>query len=554
MIIKLSDKVANRIAAGEVVTRPNSVLKELIENALDAEASEITIILKNSGMQEIKVIDNGKGISKTDLPKAFLRHATSKIKSEYDLDYIKTLGFRGEAIPAIAAVSKMAIKSNQGSGGYKIVYHGGEYQLLEPVALNKGTEVTVKDLFYNVPARLKQIRNLTTELGHLTKTCDSFISSNPQVAFKIYHNERLLKQSYGNNDFKMIFNTLFGSALSENITTISKTIDNIHLKAYLGDPKFTKTRKDNIFLVVNKRLVNNYLLTNAIIDGYGTMLMTKRYPVAIFFVDIDISLVDVNIHPQKREVKIINEYRLASLIKTEVKNAFHKKHLPVEREIFTPITSEDYLLNELELEYPHDDGIKEELTIFPEFDYIGQFQGTYLLFQNEKGLYLIDQHAAEERIRYERYYQSLGKKTVLKNLLIPLVLSLTKEEELMLKNHLKEIHQLGFELELAGHQGFFLKSLPIWLDDGDVDDFIQLIILSLEKYQTLNLSDLRDNLAKSIACKGAIKANQALSNEEVNQLIKDLKKAKNPYYCPHGRPVIVFYSSYQVEKWFKRIV
>src|SRR5690554_1350606 len=329
MIIKLSDKVANRIAAGEVVTRPNSVLKELVENAIDAKATEIIIDIKQSGMEEIKVIDNGNGISKEDLPIAFFRHATSKIKSEFDLDYIKTLGFRGEAIPAIASVSKMAIKSNQGSGGYKIVYHGGEYQLLEPVALNKGTEVTVKDLFYNVPARLKQIRNLTTELGHLTKTCDSFISSNPQVAFKIYHNERLLKQSYGNNDFKMIFNTLFGSALSENITTISKTID-------------------NILLIVNKRLVNNYLLTNAIIDGYGTMLMTKRYPVAIFFVDIDISLVDVNIHPQKREVKIINEYRLASLIKTEVKNAFHKKHLPVEREIFTPITSEDYLLNRSE--------------------------------------------------------------------------------------------------------------------------------------------------------------------------------------------------------------
>lgn len=553
MIVKLSDKVANRIAAGEVVTRPNSVLKELIENAIDALATEIIIDLKQSGMEEITVIDNGKGMSKEDLPIAFFRHATSKIQSEFDLDYIKTLGFRGEAIPAIASVSKVLIKSNNGKTSHEIYYEGGKYIHDMTTAINKGTSVSVKDLFYNVPARLKQIKNYNLELAYLTKTCDAFIISNPEIAFRVYHNNKLLKQSFGNGDYKSIFYALFGKSLSENITEINKKIDNINFKAYLGDPKFNKSRKEDIYIVLNGRLVNNFILTNALIDGYSTMIMSQRFPVAVLFIDIDFSLVDVNIHPQKKEVKVTNEYQIANIIKNEVRAAFFKKHIPVEREIFTPITAEEYVLNELELNYPAN-AFVEEKRIFPEFDYIGQYRGTYLIFQNEKGLYLIDQHAAEERIRYEIYYEKLGKKGPSKNLLFPLLLNLTQKEEITLKTFLKEVNQLGFEIEPAGHEGVFLKAMPIWLNDNDVDDFFQLIILSLEKYQSLNLSDLRDNLSKSIACKGAIKANEPLNSDEVHNLIENLKITNNPYYCPHGRPVIVFYSNYEVEKWFKRIV
>lgn len=553
MIIKLSDKVANRIAAGEVVTRPNNVLKELVENAIDAEATEIIIDLKQSGMDEITVIDNGNGISKEDLPIAFFRHATSKIKSEFDLDYIKTLGFRGEAIPAIASVSKMLIKSNNGKTSHEIYYEGGKYIHDYPTAINKGTSVTVKDLFYNVPARLKQIKNYNLELAYLSKTCDAFILANPHLSFKVYHNNKLLKQSYGNSDYTTIFYSLFGKELSENIVEIDKKVDNVHLKAYLGDPKFTKSRKEDIYVVLNGRLINNYLLTNALIDGYSTMIMTKRYPVAVIFINVDISLVDVNIHPQKREVKITNEYQIANLIKTEVRNIFIKKHIPIEREIFTPITTEDYIINELELSY-NEEPFLEVKRVFPEFDYIGQYRGTYLLFQNDKGLYLIDQHAAEERIRYEIYYEKLGQKGPSKNLLFPLLLTISQKEEIIIKTFAKEINDLGFLVEPAGHEGIFLKSLPIWLDDNDIDDFMQLVILSLEKYQSLNLSDLRDNLSKSIACKGAIKANKPLSIDEVHNLIENLKLTANPYYCPHGRPVMIFYSSYEVEKWFKRVV
>ncbi len=553
MIIKLSDKVANRIAAGEVVTRPNSVLKELLENAVDSGATEIIVDLKESGMEEIKVIDNGSGISKEDLPIAFFRHATSKIKSEYDLDYIKTLGFRGEAIPAIASVSKMTIKSNDGNTSSEVYYEGGNYISSNSTAMNKGTIVSVRELFYNVPARLKQIKNMQLELAYLTKTCDAFIVSNPHISFKIYHNNKLLKQSFGNSDYQSIFYNLFGKGLSENITVIDSQKDNIKIKAYLGDPKYTKSRKDDIYIILNGRLINNYRLINALIDGYSTRIMSQRYPLAVVFIEIDISLVDVNIHPQKKEVKVTNEYHIANLIKEEVRKAFVKKQIPIERQIFTPITTEEYLINELNLEFDSEK-LTEEIKVFPEFDYIGQFSGTYLLFQNEKGLYLIDQHAAEERIRYERYYEKLGKKSLVKNLLIPYLINLTHEEELILKTNLKEVNELGFEFEEAGLRGLFLKSLPIWLEDKDIEDFIQMMILSLEKYQKLNLSDLRDNLSKSIACKGAIKANESLSNDEVYQLINDLKITQNPYYCPHGRPVIVFYSTYEVEKWFKRVV
>ena len=554
MIIKLDERLSNMIAAGEVVSRPSNALKELLENAIDANATQITIQIEGYGLKEITVIDNGIGMSRDDLKMAFLRHATSKIKTEYDLNHISTLGFRGEAIPAIASVSKLTIKSNQGDIGSEVYYEAGQFIHQKPTPMNKGTEVSIKDLFYNVPARLKHIKNPQTELSLLLEVVDHFILSNPKIAFKISHNNKVIRQSFGQHDYESLFEIVFGKNAHMDMVKATNEKDHIKINAYLGSPKITKSRRNDIIIILNGRVIKNYTLTNALVEGYHTRLMTNRFPIAVVDIKMDVSLVDVNIHPQKRDVKISNEYIVANLIRQTVRDAFKEtKEQIYQPPTYTPISGFEYVKEELELDLEIQE-VEETPKKLPDFDYIGQYSGTYLLFQNEAGLYLIDQHAAEERIRYEIYYEKLGTKSYTKPLLLPILLELRPTEETIIKQFMSELKDIGFTFTLAGPSGLYLEEIPVWLIDEDIDAFIQNIIQSLETYGQVNLNDLRDNLSKSIACKGAIKANHYLNQEEVHQLIKDLRETKNPYYCPHGRPILIFFSEYDIEKRFKRIV
>lgn len=558
-IIKLNERISNMIAAGEVVTRPANALKELIENSIDANSTSITVELFDNGLKQIKVIDNGHGMNKENLEKAFLRHATSKIKTEYDLAHIATLGFRGEAIPAIASVSKMTIESKQkGATGNFVTYEGGRLKESGSVALNDGTTVTINDLFYNVPARLKFIRNPQTELSHLIEVVDEFIFSHPNISFKLLHEDKVIRQSFGDNNYESLFEHIFGKNTSTNMIKINEDAYDIKIEAYLGSPEVTRSRRNNIYIFLNGRSIKNFILTNAVIEGYHTRLMTNRYPIGVIKLTIDPILVDVNVHPQKREVKISNEYVIASMLRKIIRSQFdtYKKDIKGSLETYTQVSGFDYLINELELNY---DQIKEENIVevtsqLPYLEYIGQFAGTYLLFQNERGLYLIDQHAAAERVRYEYYYEKLGDKFGSKGLLIPLDFEFKPTEEVIINTHLKELKEFGFDFEPSGPTGFYLNEIPIWLNDEDVYTFVLQMIESLEKYGELNLKDLRDNLSKSIACKGAIKANEPLSRDEVNHLMDSLKETKNPYYCPHGRPVLIHFTFYEIERLFKRIV
>ncbi len=559
MIVRLDERISNMIAAGEVVTRPASALKEIIENAIDADATKIDIDILDSGLKEIKVTDNGIGMDLSDLKKSFERHATSKIRTEYDLAHIFTLGFRGEAIPAIASVSKMTIKSKKENlDGNLVTYEGGRFVEAKPAALNQGTMVIINDLFYNVPARLKYIKSPQTELANIMEVCDSFILSNPKIAFKVTHEGNVLRQSFGHESYSELFKIVFGGSAANNLLTTSIHQDQIEITAYLGSPDYTKSRKNDIIIILNGRTIKNFLLSNAVVEGYHTRLMTNRYPVAVVDIKMDISLVDVNVHPQKREVKIQNEYQLAAMIRNLIRESFSKSTKNVSTEIssYQQISGFDYLINELELDYKENKTkiYQKSSEKLPSMDYIGQFSGTYLLFQNELGLYLIDQHAAAERIRYEIYYDKLGTKSPVKSLLIPELFEFRPTEETLIKENSEALTNIGITFEAAGHEGLFLKSLPIWLEDEDIHDFIQAILISLEQYKKLDLKDLRDNLSKSIACKGAIKANKALNNHEIQHLIESLRETQNPYYCPHGRPVIVYFSNSHIEHLFKRIV
>ena len=556
MIHKLDERISNMIAAGEVVTRPASALKELLENAIDAKATKIDIDLIGSGLKEMRVIDNGSGMSPEDVKLAFFRHATSKIKTEYDLNHIMSLGFRGEAIPAIASVSKMTIKSKmKDSSGYEVSYEGGRFKEEKPSALNTGTEVIVEDLFYNVPARLKHIRSPQTELSYLREVVDEMMLSHPNIAFKLTHENRILRQSFGTGNQQDVIQIIYGTDAAKDLLSSKFSKDDINITLSLVTPKITKTRKNDIHIILNGRIIKNYVLINSVIEGYHTHLMTQRYPISVVRIDIDPSLIDVNIHPQKREVKISNEYLLASLIRSHIRSVLVEKPKATYRDntSYEQISSFDYVIEELKLNYEAEKP-QEISTTLPYFEYIGQFSGTYLLFQNEEGLYMIDQHAAAERIRYEVYYEKLGKKTALKPLLFPMLVEYRPTEEAIIERHLKDFESIGLILEKAGPTGYFLKEMPVWLDDEDAEGLIEEAVISLEHYGTLNLSDLRDNLSKSIACKGAIKANKPLNKDEVLHLMDELRKTKNPHFCPHGRPVMIFYSHYEIEKMFKRIV
>jgi DNA mismatch repair protein MutL len=557
-IIKLDERISNMIAAGEVVSRPANALKEMIENAIDADATKIDIDLLGNGLKEIKVIDNGYGMSEADLKTAFFRHATSKIRTEFDLAHIDSLGFRGEAIPAIASVSKMTIKSRpKNSDGYLVSYEGGKLKDSESAALNEGTEVIINDLFYNVPARLKFVKSPQTELSHLTEVVDEFILAYPYISFRLRHENKVLRQSFGTGDYEELFELVFGKGSSKNMISFEKNVHNIKIEAQLGSPDITRARRNNIYIFLNGRAINNFILTNAVIEGYHTRLMVNRYPIGIVKITVDPAFVDVNVHPQKREVKLSNEYVIASLIRTSIREQFQivKKRIVDSLANITQMSSFDYEINELDLDYEEvkKDIYVENMQKLPQFDYIGQLAGTYLLFQNEDGLYLIDQHAAAERVRYEHYYEKLGEKSPVKGLLIPLSFEFRPTQMEIIVDNLVAIKKLGLTL-VRKDNTYELTEMPYWLADDDVYLFIENIVESLEKYKEVNLKYLRDNLSKSIACKGAIKANKPLSNDEVNHLVSVLRETKNPYYCPHGRPVLLFFSYYEIEKMFKRIV
>jgi len=557
------------IAAGEVVTRPASALKELLENAIDAKADKIEIHIKQNGLEEIKVIDNGIGMDKEDIHLAFFRHATSKIKNEYDLAHINSLGFRGEAIPAIASVSKMTIASkHEDDIAYEVTYEGGKLTQEKKSSQNNGTSVTVSELFYNVPARLKYIKSPQLELSYMLEVADEMMLANPKIAFLVTHDEKTVRQSYGDNHYENLFQSVYGPEVAKNLITYESQLDDIKIKSYLIKPVITRSKKNDIVVLVNHRTIKNYLLINSVIDGYHTHLMVSRYPIALIDIEMDTSLIDVNVHPQKREVKFSNEYVIANLIKEHIRKAFMTKPLSIpdvlnKADKYVKVSGFEYLMENLEEK--QDKNAIPTLTIqepkieynkkLEDMDYIGSYAGTYLLYQNEKGLYLIDQHAAAERIRYEAIYKRLGEvKTVKKQLITPISYQFKPSESSIITQNQSLIESYGLTFELFGDYTFLLRTIPIWLEEKDLDYMVYGLIEQLRDYNHIDLSKLRDQLAKDVSCKGAIKANKSLSTDEINHLFSGLQACENPYYCPHGRPVVIQFTQYEIEKLFKRIV
>ena len=592
-IMQLSEHVANMIAAGEVVEGPLSVVKELVENSIDAKATNIQIHLIESGIRKVEIVDNGCGMDESDALMAFNRHATSKIQTAYDLASINTLGFRGEALPSIASVSLLELYTKESDKeGIKVTVKAGKLISKEPAALNNGTRIVVSNLFYNTPARLKYLKSPNVILASICELVDKFALSNRKIRFTLTNNGQTLLQTNGIDDVTNMFGIVYGANIARNILTNTKEFDGVKVKCTFTNPTITRSRKNDITLVVNGRYVKSSIVTNAVCDAYKNYVAPLRYPICLVEVDIDSLLIDVNVHPQKMEVKFSTEQNVYNLVKEAITEGIKgiqiipTATIETKKETIIPLNFEEYLKldeeptskkvepiilkEEIKEEYKPTPTIKEtkvevvkedikpiikEPNRLPYFEYIGQLSGTYLLFQNEEGLYLVDQHAAQERINYEYYYEQLANPVKESTpLLIPINLEFKKEEAIILSNHLGELSDVGLVIEASGINTFFVREIPVWIKATNPEVMIEKIIYFLIERNEFNIAVLRDSLAKQMACKASIKANHYVSSEGVKTLIADLNKCENPFNCPHGRPVFVKITNYEIEKMFKRVV
>lgn len=560
--IKVMDEsLANLIAAGEVVERPLSVIKELVENSIDAQASKINIELKDSGISQIIVSDNGIGVNKEDIPLMCKRHATSKISNNIDLVNITTLGFRGEALASISAVSKVKITSSvDGINTYQ--YSNLDDSIIK-VAGNQGTSVEVNNLFYNTPVRFKHLSHPNYELSLITNLIKQISLIYPNISFSIINNDKPVYSTVGNNNPLDVLTSMYGSNVSKEFSHITTNSGDFTIDAYIAHPIITRASKKDIIISVNHRLIKNIKLEQAIIDGYKGYLHTNQYPIVYLNIDLDPSLVDVNIHPTKQQIKIsfLND------LNNTISNMIHNELTTLN---FIP----EYSLNQEEVITNNQDVVSEvkfdqAQTTFdfkqaksnetnnwqlPVFSFIGNLYQTYLLFQNEEGLYLLDQHAAQERINYEKFMQLFANKDfIYQQLMIPITINLSNEEGTLFYPHYQEMEQVGIKIDALSECVYQIKAIDQFYQrcQNLDNDLLQMIRLVINNHQ-LNLAELYEDVAIMMACKSSIKAHQYLDRLDVDSLLTQLNECVNPFTCPHGRPIINKISKYEIEKLFKR--
>lgn len=559
-MIKILDKnLINQIAAGEVIERPASVIKELIENSLDAKASEIIVSVKGIGLEEIIVEDNGEGIAPNDLPLIIERHATSKIFNLADLEKLKTMGFRGEAIPSIASISNMEVISRTKDYplGSKIEIKDSKIIKKSTLAANIGTKVIVSNLFYNTPARFKYLKSEYVEKKALYETVKRLAIANIKTKFKLIIDNEVILTTYGKDSFDDLVTSLYNYQYTKGLIIINELVSNIKIKLVLFDPSFTRANKNEIYLYCNNRYIQNNLLKESIIQGYQSAIMLNRYPIAFVFLELDPYLIDVNIHPQKLTVKIANEYAIKTLLTDLVKKAIDTNYLKYQTKLEafynldnanpnSDLFDHEMLMENEALIYNHEKIINK----LPNWDYLATFRDTYLLFSDGKTLYLLDQHAACERINYEFFFREGVKNISTQELLMPINLELSLTDLGLIKNNLKLFKKYGFIF----NNELNLVSVPILEFSYNYEVIIEYLLEKIALGEKDNLEELFNYQIKTKACKASIKAKDPLTPLEREKLLSDLNKCVNPYHCPHGRPVIVALDNYEIEKLFKRIV
>ncbi len=583
-VIKVMDELlANKIAAGEVVEKCASVVKELVENSIDAQATEIKIELIDAGTREIKVTDNGKGMDYDDAIIAFQRHATSKIISEDDLYRITTLGFRGEALASIASVSNITLKTSTGEVGTIVEVHGGKIINVSNGDARRGTTISVRDLFYNTPARLKHLKSLYSELASVTDYINKLSLTCPDIKFVLVNNGSVLLNTDGKGNLLKTISSIYGIAIAKKMLPVSASNLDYEVSGYISLPEIHRSSRNNMITLVNKRIVHNTELNKVINDSYHSYKPDNRYPIIVLNITVDPSLIDVNIHPTKMDIKFSKMAALEDLISKMIRDAISTKTLiptvaveekkqdenkhRYEEMLFNleRLNKEDTFLDEIKEEIVvNADMVSEEDISFeplvskkerlPELYPVCLIHGTYIICQNELGMYLIDQHAAKERVNYEMYKQKMGNPNPLKTaLLFPLTIELSNNDYIILKENLEVLTNIGFTIEDFGLNSIVVKEHPTWLPKGYENDAINRIIeviIHIEK--NFSIEKFNEKVATMLSCKMAIKANENITLNEMEALINDLRNCDNPFNCPHGRPTIIFYSKYDLEKLFKR--
>lgn len=639
----LDEHVANQIAAGEVVERPASVVKELVENAIDAGSSVIEVEVEEGGLQSIRITDNGCGMNEQDCQLAFQRHATSKIMTGRDLFRIQTLGFRGEALPSIAAVSKIELITSPDETGLatRIVVEGGKVKQVEACSGRRGTHICVNELFYNTPARLKYMKSIQTELSHISDYMYRLSLARPDISFELRHNGKRLLRSPGNEDRLQVIAAIYGTAAAKQMLRLEANHPDYTMRGFISKPELTRASKTAISFIVNQRYVRHFLLTKALLEGYHTLLPLNRYPIAVIDLQMDPALVDVNVHPAKLDVRFSKEKELLHFIeqnvrdvlqqevlipntkKKEQKRAIIQEQLSFQNHASVPADIRDHMFTDHVTEVKQrkslsddhtengkhaindgkqgkisstfhspsvqeeDNTIKEKAiaysdhkrmknrtripmdtyqqlyqqskptatsTSFPKLYPIGQMRGTYIIAQNEDGLFFIDQHAAHERIHYEYFYDKFGQPaTASQEFLVPMTIELTAAESEVISDKLHWLEQCGVYLEPFGGSTYRVTACPHWFPKGEEEPIIrEMIDWIIQEKGSIDIAKLREKASILCSCKASIKANQPLNPAEIETLLERLAQCRTPYTCPHGRPVIVSFSNYELEKMFKR--
>lgn len=646
-IKELQTSLANKIAAGEVVERPSSVVKELLENAIDAQSTEINIEVEQSGVASIRVVDNGTGIEADDLSLVFHRHATSKLDADDDLFHIRTLGFRGEALASISSVSKVTLRTcTDNESGHEIYAENGEIINQKPAKAKKGTDILVESLFYNTPARLKYIKSLYTELGKITDIVNRMAMSHPDIRISLVSDGKTLLKTNGSGKTNEVMAEIYGMKVAKDLVHITGDTSDYHLEGYVARPEHSRSNKHYISIFINGRYIKNFVLNKAIVEGYHTLLTIGRYPICYINIQMDPILVDVNVHPTKLEVRLSKEEQLYDLIVKKIREAFKDKilipkndldHHPKKNKVLNsfeqqkldferkqnevqnrPQSSEDErqedlsattldkvenqnisqvnednestlfndsqyikrnhddhyfnnqkdILNELDNqnetleqeENQNENDIKGTVSAstrrrVPYMEVVGQVHGAYIIAQNENGMFMIDQHAAQERIKYEYFREKIGEVTnEVQNLLIPMTFHFSKDEQFIIDQYQEELDRVGVHLEHFGGHDYIVNSYPVWFPKAEAEEIIKDMIELVLENKKIDVKKMREDAAIMMSCKKSIKANHYLKNNEMADLIDQLREMEDPFTCPHGRPIIINFSNYELEKLFKRVM
>lgn len=583
----MNPNLANKIAAGEIVERISSVVKELTENSIDASSTIIKVELEDAGKKSIKVSDNGIGMDRTDAENAFLRHATSKIYKDDDLFFINTLGFRGEALPSIASVSEVVLETYNGEVGTKVHIKGGETLEVTSAPSRPGTSIKITNLFYNTPARLKYLKSENSELASVILFLEKLALSYPKISFTLINNNLRIFATSGSGNLLKTIHDIYGLDVSSNMLEIKGFSDDYEVSGYISKPSVLRSNRNHMTTIINGRVIRNIEINKMINEGYYTYKPESLYPIVVINIETDPTLVDVNIHPTKQDVKLSKMDELSKTLVKAIKDALYNSMLipkavggaeeyddinddsieaSLPSALFVSEPRENintYSLNTFERKEDSDevqinidfknDGKNEsirKLELYP----VGIAHGTYIIAENEEGIFLIDQHAAQERVNYEKVLKGIIKDTK-ELMLIPITIELSGSDAKIIKSNIDKLTKIGFDVEEFGINTFKVNAHPTWVKRGVEEETIRIVFDTLiEDEKDFDPVRFNDRVAATVACKASIKGNMRITLDEAGFILNELTLCDNPYNCPHGRPTIIKFTKYELEKMFKRVM